>query len=149
MKRLNAALECTLTSSLASKRNMKKISCLLLFTCNYVASVWRGFLFLWLLGMGYVILLWHSPSLPYNYFESRHLFKHEDICKQNFTKLSSTFRIKKVQFGYNACQKQWLEYVQFSKFTKKQTPSSTQHNFVFSCSEDVKLSYQRQSFCQF
>ena len=37
---------------------------LLLFTCNYVVSVWRGFLFLWVLGMGYVILLWHSLSLP-------------------------------------------------------------------------------------
>ena len=41
--------------------------CLLLFTCNYVVSVWRGFLFLWVLGMGYVILLRHSLSLPYNY----------------------------------------------------------------------------------
>ena len=26
-----------------------------------------GFLFLWVLGVGYVILLWHSLSLPYNY----------------------------------------------------------------------------------
>ena len=43
--------------------------CLLLFTCNYVVSVWRGFLFLWVLGMGYVILLWHSLSLPYNHFK--------------------------------------------------------------------------------
>ena len=42
---------------------------LLLFTCNYVAFVWRGFLFLWVLGMGYIILLWHSLSLPYNYFD--------------------------------------------------------------------------------
>ena len=42
--------------------------CLQLFTCNYVVSVWGGFLFLWVLGMGYVILLWHSLSLPYNYF---------------------------------------------------------------------------------
>ena len=40
---------------------------LLLFTCNYVVSVWRGFLFLWVFWMGYVILLWHSLSLPYNY----------------------------------------------------------------------------------
>ena len=31
-------------------------------------SVWRGFLFLWVLGMGYIILFWHSLSLPYNYF---------------------------------------------------------------------------------
>ena len=28
----------------------------------------RGFLFLWVLGMGCVILLWHSLSLSYNYF---------------------------------------------------------------------------------
>ena len=41
---------------------------LLLFTCNYVVFVWRGFLLLWVLGMDYVILLWHSLSLPYNYF---------------------------------------------------------------------------------
>ena len=43
--------------------------CLLLFTCNYVVFVRRGFLFLWVLGMGYVSLLWHSLSLPYNYFD--------------------------------------------------------------------------------
>ena len=47
----------------------RELICLLLFTCNYVVSVWRGFLFLWVLGMGYVILLWHSLSLPYNYFD--------------------------------------------------------------------------------
>ena len=35
----------------------RELICLLLFTCNYVVSVWRGFLFLWVLGMGYVILL--------------------------------------------------------------------------------------------
>ena len=45
----------------------KELVCLLLFTCNYVVSVWGGFLFLWVLGMGYVILLWYSLSLPYNY----------------------------------------------------------------------------------
>ena len=48
----------------------RELICLLLFTCNYVVSVWRGFLFLWVLGMGYVILLRHSLSLPYNYFSS-------------------------------------------------------------------------------
>ena len=51
----------------------RELICLLLFTCNYVVSVWRGFLFLWVLGMGYVILLWHSLSLPYNYFEYCHI----------------------------------------------------------------------------
>ena len=35
----------------------RELICLLLFTCNYVISVPRGFLFLWVLGMGYVILL--------------------------------------------------------------------------------------------
>ena len=51
-----------------------KKTCLLLLTCNYVVSVWRGFLFLWVLGMGYVILLWHSLSLPYNYLTKNHKF---------------------------------------------------------------------------
>ena len=37
----------------------RELICLLLFTSNYVVSVW-------MLGMGYVILLWHSLSLPYN-----------------------------------------------------------------------------------
>ena len=46
----------------------RELVCLLLFTCNYVVSVWRGFLFLSMLGMGCVISLWHSLSLPYNYF---------------------------------------------------------------------------------
>ena len=48
----------------------RELICLLLFTCNYVVFVWRGFLFLWVLGMGNVILLWHSLSLPYNYFDT-------------------------------------------------------------------------------
>ena len=48
----------------------RELICLLSFTCNYVVFVWRGFLFLWVLGMGYVILLWHSLSLPYNYLVS-------------------------------------------------------------------------------
>ena len=47
----------------------RELICLLLFTCNYVVSVWRGFLFLWVLGMGCIILLWHSMGLSYNYFE--------------------------------------------------------------------------------
>ena len=45
-----------------------ELICLLLFTCNYVVSAWRGFVFLCVLRMGYVILLWHSLSLPYNYY---------------------------------------------------------------------------------
>ena len=29
---------------------MRELICLLLFTCSYVVSVWRGFFFLWVLG---------------------------------------------------------------------------------------------------
>ena len=43
------------------------VVCLLLFTCSYVVSVRRDFLFLWVRGIGCVILLWHSLRLPYNY----------------------------------------------------------------------------------
>ena len=46
----------------------RELICLLLFTCNYVVFVWRGLFFLWVLGIGYVNLLWHSLSLPYNYY---------------------------------------------------------------------------------
>ena len=38
---------------------------LLSFTCNYVVSVRRGFLFLLVLGIGCVILLGNSLALPY------------------------------------------------------------------------------------
>ena len=44
----------------------RELICLQL-SCYYVVYVWRGFLFLWVLGMGYFILLWHSLSLLYNY----------------------------------------------------------------------------------
>ena len=40
-------------------------------TCNYVVSVWRDFLVLWVLGMGYVILLWHSLGLPFIIFQMK------------------------------------------------------------------------------
>ena len=56
----------------------RELICLLLFTCNYVVSVWRGFL--WVLGMGYVSLLWHSLSFPYNYFAEMLSYT---ICERN------------------------------------------------------------------
>ena len=49
-----------------------------------MVSVWRGFLFLWVLGMGYVILLWYSLSLPYNYFS----FKHKITIEKSRSRLS-------------------------------------------------------------
>ena len=45
----------------------RELICPLLFTCNYVVSVRRGFLLLWVLRMGFVIILWPSLSLQYNY----------------------------------------------------------------------------------
>ena len=60
----------------------------MLFTCNYVVSVWRGFLFLWVLGMGYTILLWHFMSLPYNYFDSYYC----NVTQTSVNKLIFFFR---------------------------------------------------------
>ena len=68
----------------------RELICLLLFTCNYVVSVWRGFLFLWVLGMGYVILLWHSLSLPYNYFSHRTKKKYRSLTSLNVIMMSKT-----------------------------------------------------------
>ena len=39
----------------------------LVFSCNCVVSFRRRFLFLWVLGMGCVILLWHCLGLQYNH----------------------------------------------------------------------------------
>ena len=68
----------------------RELICLLLFTCNYVVFVWRGFLFLWVLGMGYVILLWHSLSLPYNYI----------LSGKALTGLSSTEAMKRLEISH-------------------------------------------------
>ena len=48
---------------------------LLSFTFNYVIFVRWGFLFLLVLGIGCVMLLWHSLGLPYNYFSSKNGIK--------------------------------------------------------------------------
>ena len=88
----------------------RELICLLLFTCNYVVSVWRGFLFLWVLGMGYVILLWHSLSLPYNYFSTEptfiFLFNYGyDICykgdKPSCLLHTSTVRVVPVLLSFD------------------------------------------------
>ena len=68
----------------------RELICLLLFTYNYVVSVWRGLFFLRVLGIGYIILLWHSLSLPYNYFIFRMvhktLFYHSYLSSSRFSK---------------------------------------------------------------
>ena len=53
----------------------RELICLLLFTCNYVVSVSRGFLFLWVLRMGYVILLWHSLRLPFFFSNMAEIYR--------------------------------------------------------------------------
>ena len=45
------------SGSITSVGEERELICLLLFACNYVVSVWRGFIFLCVLEMGYVILL--------------------------------------------------------------------------------------------
>ena len=71
----------------------RELICLLLFICNYVVSFWRDFLFLWVLGMGYVILLWHSLSLPYNYFETTALFKIANLQYFPLASLVRSYRV--------------------------------------------------------
>ena len=82
----------------------RELICLLLFTCNYVVFVWRDFLSLWVLGMGYVISLWHSLSLPYNYFsniglacKSIYTISHSMIGLQITLKMRSKNVMKKQQ----------------------------------------------------
>ena len=70
----------------------RELICLLSFTCNYVVFVLRGFLFLWVLGMDCGILLWHSLSLPYNYFLSFLLTSHKLI--QLFIPIDCTRQIR-------------------------------------------------------
>ena len=44
----------------------------------------RGFLFLWVLGVAYVILLGHSLSLPYNHFGTGDIFENGvHVCTTN------------------------------------------------------------------
>ena len=50
----------------------------LLFTCNYVVSDRKSFLFLLVLRIGCVNVLWHSLSLPYNYIKSGRVLKGQD-----------------------------------------------------------------------
>ena len=59
----------------------RELICLLLFMCNYLVSVRRGLLFLLVLGIGFVILLWHSLSLPYNYFSNRQAISLRGLFK--------------------------------------------------------------------
>ena len=106
----------------------RELICLLLFTCNYVVFVWRGFLFLWVLGMGFVILLWHSLSLPYNYFVRKSLkqaqrgFQYKEHCIQ-------------VQY-FRVCRLNYLMVKIFNSYgpiaIKKGCPDDHVCNFIYS-----------------
>ena len=66
----------------------------LLFTCNYVVSVGEDSLFLWVLGMGYLISLWHPLSAQYNHFvctERRNTLL--DWFSFNCRQLSESFKL--------------------------------------------------------
>ena len=76
----------------------RELICLLLFTCNYAVSVWRGFLFLWVLGMGYVILLWHSLSLPLITIQSVHSGGQEESFLPKTLELN--FGVKNLVFNF-------------------------------------------------
>ena len=52
-------------------------------------------------------------------------------------------------FDNNARENSGWGTSKFQHLPKQRNPTSTQHNVSFSCSKDVKLSYQRQLFCQF
>ena len=56
----------------------REINFLLSFTCNYGVSIRRGFLFLLVLGMGFVILLWCSLGFLCN-FLTEHILS---VCNQ-------------------------------------------------------------------
>ena len=65
-----------------------KLICLLLFTCNYVVSVWRGFLFLLVLGMGYVILFVALPEPFIIYSQPSLILKLEDYSRKYGSSMS-------------------------------------------------------------
>ena len=62
----------------------RELVCLLLFTCNYVVSVRRGFLFFWVHGMDYVIYCgtpWTFHIMILDFFH--YLERVPDIAKYN------------------------------------------------------------------
>ena len=75
---------------------------LLSFTSNYVVSVRRDFLFFLVLGIGCVILLWHSLCLPYNFFMDKAV-KTNSVIKCH---LQATILDVKVNFKLNATMKE-------------------------------------------
>ena len=107
LKRLNDALEFTLTSSLTPKRNMNKGS----------------------------FLPRSSPVQPCRPLQAKFYKTFKHFQNPGGTN-SATMHVKSSGWGMS----------NFQDLPKKRHPTSSQYNLLFSCRENVKLSYQRQSF---
>ena len=110
MKRLNNTLSFTLTSSLTSKRNMKKFS----------------------------FLPKSSPVQACRPLQAKFYKSFKHFQNQRGTN-SATMHVQRSGWGMS----------NFQDLPKKRNQRSTQYKFSFPCSENVKLSHQRQAFCQF
>ena len=73
-------------------------------------------------------------------------------CRPLKAKFYKTFKHFQNQRGTNSAtmhvKNRGWGMSNFQDLPKKRNPRSTQHKFSFPCSENVKLSHQRQSFCQ-
>ena len=74
------------------------------------------------------------------------MFSSSSKILQNFQALSES---KRYESATMHVKNSGWSMSNLQDLPKKRNPTSTQHSFLFSSSEDVKLSFQRQSFCQF
>ena len=51
---------------------------------------------LWVLAMGYVILLWHSLSLPYNYFDEVTYYRITKRMSNGYKNARNVYQVMKV-----------------------------------------------------
>ena len=74
-------------------------------------------------------------------------------CRPLEAKFYKSFKYFQYQSGTNSAKmhvkNSGCGMSNFQDLPKKRNPTSTQHNFLFYCSVDVKLSYHRQPICQF
>ena len=98
------------SGSITSAGEERELICLLWFTCNCVVSVRRGFLFLLILGMGCVILLWHSLVLPY--------FERMDTCTIVRTNNGSSLYYKLTFIEFGSC------YLHYATMTSRKLQAS-------------------------
>ena len=130
----------------------RELICLLLFTCNYVVSVWRGFLFLWVLGMGYVILLCHSLSLPYNYFQIfPDIWKDALVCpipKGGNAASVSNYRPKSLLSCLGKVPERVIFKYLYNHFRDNDILSPLQSGFIPGDSTTNQLTFLYNTFCK-